>query len=84
MVLFTPEELALIASAVGIPLYLDKSTEQCRRIDLANVCVEVTKNDPMCSSIEVVMRMLVRLKLQWIILGNLKYVRSAVLLGTVL
>lgn len=53
MELFTPEGLAHIASAVGVRLYLDKTTEQCRQLDTAKICVEVSKDDPLPSSIEV-------------------------------
>lgn len=53
MELLTREGLSYIASAIGIPLYKDKSTEQCRRIDVANICVEVTCDLPLPSTIEV-------------------------------
>lgn len=53
MELFTHEGLACIANAVGVPLYLDKSTEQCRRIDIAKVCVEVERDVSLPASIEV-------------------------------
>lgn len=43
--LFTPEGLSCIASAVGVPLSLDKATEQRRRVQFARVCVEISCGD---------------------------------------
>lgn len=53
MELFTKKGLAHIASAVGVPLYLDKSTELCRYVDIAKVCIEVKRENPLPSSIDV-------------------------------
>lgn len=53
MKLFSHEDLARIASAVRVPLYLDKSTELRRRIDIAKVCVKVEHDAPLPVSIEV-------------------------------
>lgn len=53
MGLFSHEGLARIASAVGVPLYLDKSSELRRRLDIAKVCVEVERDAPLPASIEV-------------------------------
>ncbi|GKV16257.1 hypothetical protein SLEP1_g26925 [Rubroshorea leprosula] len=41
MTLYTPHGLAYIASAVGIPVSLDKTTEQRAHLNFAQVCVEV-------------------------------------------
>lgn len=41
MELFTPEGLAHIVNAVGVPLHLDKAIAQCRWVDIAKICVEV-------------------------------------------
>lgn len=38
--LFSLEGIGCIASAVGRPLYLDKATEERRRVSFARVCVE--------------------------------------------
>lgn len=54
MELFAKEGLSHIASAVGFPLYMDKSTKQCRRVDVARICMEVSSDDLLpSSSIEV-------------------------------
>lgn len=80
MELFTPEGLAHIASTVGIPLYLDKFTEQCRRIDIAKVCVEVTKYDHLPSSIEVNIEGMDQLCIAVDYLGSLRYIRCVIFL----
>ena len=41
MEFWTPEDLSYIASAVGIPLYADSSTEAYTRMNYARVCVEI-------------------------------------------
>lgn len=51
--LLTSDALSYIASAVGIPLYLDKATEECRRIGAARVCVEVNCSGKPPNSVEV-------------------------------
>lgn len=50
MELFTREGLAHIASAVRVPLYFEKFTEQCRQIDIVKICVEVQWDDLLPSS----------------------------------
>lgn len=51
MELFTPEVIACIASAVRKPLYLDKATEERRRV--ARVCVEINRGRTPLKSLEV-------------------------------
>lgn len=48
MELFTKEGLARIASAVGDPLHMDKTTELCRYVDIAKICEEVSREDFTC------------------------------------
>lgn len=53
MELLTGESISHIASAIGIPLYMDKATEQRRRIDFARVCIEICSEDELPDTIEV-------------------------------
>lgn len=50
---FTPEGIACIANAVGMPLYLDKATEEQRRVTFARVCVESIEGATPLKCIEV-------------------------------
>lgn len=51
--LFTADGLRYIASAIGIPLCLDKATEQRKRVKFARVCVEVAYGDELPDAIQV-------------------------------
>lgn len=84
MELFTLEGLAHIASAIGVPLYLDKSTEHCRRIDVAKVCVEVARNDPLPSTIGMIIEEVGKIEITLDYPGNLRYVSDALVLGIIL
>ncbi|KAL0364428.1 UNVERIFIED_CONTAM: hypothetical protein Sangu_0540400 [Sesamum angustifolium] len=42
--LWTAEGLSTVASSVGIPLYTDKITKSCSRLDFARVCVMLDYN----------------------------------------
>ncbi|GLT57600.1 hypothetical protein SLA2020_305610 [Shorea laevis] len=41
MTLYTPQGLGYVASAIGVPVCLDKATEERVHINYAQVCVEV-------------------------------------------
>lgn len=45
--------MSYIASAIGVPLYMDKASKDCRRIDFAIVCIEIVSTDELLSTIEV-------------------------------
>ncbi|XVE75051.1 hypothetical protein DITRI_Ditri12bG0066400 [Diplodiscus trichospermus] len=54
--LFTRSGLSYIASAVGIPLYMDRITTSYQRLAYAKVCVEIKVSSEIPSSIEVRMK----------------------------
>ncbi|XVE74386.1 hypothetical protein DITRI_Ditri12bG0012800 [Diplodiscus trichospermus] len=54
--LFTRSGLSYIASAVGIPLYMDRITTSYQRLAYAKVCVEIEVSSKIPSSIEVRMK----------------------------
>ena len=47
MEFWTPNGLSYIASAVGVPLYADSSTEACSRMAFARICVELDASKPL-------------------------------------
>lgn len=49
----TGEALSYIASVVGVPLFLDKATEEAARIGFARACVEVNSTDTLPDVVEV-------------------------------
>lgn len=51
--LLIPDGLSYIASAIGAPLSLDKTTEQRRRVQFARICVEVACGDDLPDTIKV-------------------------------
>ena len=48
------EGLSHLASAVGVPLYADSSTENCRRVCFAIICMELDAAKPLVKEFEVV------------------------------
>ncbi|KAI8542487.1 hypothetical protein RHMOL_Rhmol08G0141500 [Rhododendron molle] len=48
------EGLSRIASAIGVPLYADDTTENCQRLSFARICVEVDVRTELLDSVEVV------------------------------
>lgn len=69
MVLFLNEGISHIASAIGILLHMDKTTEQIKRINFASVCVEIESKDDMPHSvvvnIEDIAEVIIRVEYPW-------------------
>lgn len=59
-----------IASDVGIPIYMDKSIEHCRRVDVARIYVEVSSDDLLPSLLKLILKILDKLRLQWCTFSN--------------
>lgn len=53
--LFSSKGIGCIVSAVGKPFYLDKATEECRRVFFARVCVEASNEEslPQVTEVEI-------------------------------
>lgn len=73
MELFTNEGFNHIASAVGIPLFMDKATELRDRLSFAKVCVEIFRK-LLCLHLFIWIRTLVPFKLLLNTLGGLSFV----------
>ncbi|KAF7145034.1 hypothetical protein RHSIM_Rhsim04G0043700 [Rhododendron simsii] len=53
--LWTAPGLSYVASAIGRPLYADRMTETCKRLNYAKVCVEVDVDSELLDSFDVVL-----------------------------
>ncbi|KAG5548392.1 hypothetical protein RHGRI_013920 [Rhododendron griersonianum] len=53
--LWTAQGLSYVASAIGRPLYADRMTETCKRLNYAKVCVEVDVDSELLDSFDVVL-----------------------------
>lgn len=51
--LWTTTGLSYVASALGKPLYADRMTESCKRLNYAKICVEVDVNSELPNSFDV-------------------------------
>ncbi|KAG5565975.1 hypothetical protein RHGRI_001788 [Rhododendron griersonianum] len=54
-VLSNDEGLSYVASALGRPLYADRMTETCKRLNYAKICVEIDVNYELLDSFDVVL-----------------------------
>ena len=50
---WTVKGLSHLASAVGVPLFADYATENCKRVDFAKICVELDAAKPLVKYFEV-------------------------------
>ncbi|KAG5560627.1 hypothetical protein RHGRI_003823 [Rhododendron griersonianum] len=53
--LWTTQGLSYVASAVGKPLYADRTTETCQRLNYAKICVEIDVNSVLPDNFDIVL-----------------------------